>query len=249
MHEEGLANCVFLQPSNADGLFEEALKSVRVWLLLHMGGLIVHAMSRPLCLSSVACTYWSVLIKMLLPWFQMLPPLHCYGDSSALDCNNMVICSSWEQKLLCFIMLSLLCSWLPILCPAFLIFCLCLPGPTFFPLNSVFNVLSSLSSPFFAIVNSLLVSLQAPLSSISTLYWFAKCALFFITCHSPFLLLCIFCFFRLSQMGVCTRPCHQWEVTPAWSVVLLAPRNSWRRKMFGCWVSRWGGSHAEGVHV
>ncbi|MEQ2235827.1 hypothetical protein ILYODFUR_006178 [Ilyodon furcidens] len=38
--------------------------------------------------------------------------------------------------------------------PCFFIFCLCLPG-YLFSLNSVLNVLSSVSSPFFAIVNSL----------------------------------------------------------------------------------------------
>ena len=47
-------------------------------------------------------------------------------------------------------------------------------------------------------------------------------------------------FLSPSQMGVYILPCRRWQVTLARSAVLLAPRNSWRRRMCGCWVSRRG---------
>lgn len=104
---------------------------------------------------------------------------------------------------------------------------------------SVFNVLSVSSSPP-ASVNPLLCRSNLssspwepcthPSHSLSAFSFFAHCSPF----SSPLLHL----FSSLSQMGVCILPCRRWEVTPAQSGVRLAPRNSWRRRTFGCWVSR-----------
>lgn len=139
-------------------------------------------------------------------------------------------CSSMQSAILPW---CLLCSCFPLpsLLPCFL-FGLRSPGHPFFCLHYpflclMFSVCIFLSSNFS---QSPAVSLQSIFLSLWTLSLLFFFPLFTLSS------LCLFPF--LSQMGVCILLCRQWQVTPARSGVRLAPRNSWRRRTFGCWVSR-----------
>lgn len=108
------------------------------------------------------------------------------------------------------------------------------PGPPFFVSSlsfSVFNVL--------CIFLSFLTPPSVSLQSLWTLHLLVFC--FFVCFFLPtphYLLSLSFFFPSLSQMGVCILLCRRWRVTPARSGERSAPRNSWRRRTFGCWVSR-----------
>lgn len=89
----------------------------------------------------------------------------------------------------------------------------------------------------FAIVNYLLLSLLSTLLYFNLAPIHQVCPVFLLPA-AHHLFSCESFFFCPCQMGVCTLLCRQWEVMPAPSVVHLAHRNSWRRRTFGCWVSR-----------
>lgn len=91
----------------------------------------------------------------------------------------------------------------------------------FFPL-CLFNSFSFSQSPF-------VTSMSHPPS--------LNCFLFFIPTLQPPHPLPV-SLSSPSQMGVYIPPCPRWRVMLAPSAVRLVPRNSWRQKTFGCWVSR-----------